>query len=768
MAIEMMSQSLRRARITSLALIFLSAATCLGAATAVAPPDEARLERNFDAQIHPDELRDWMKTLASEPNQVGSPHDKANAERILSWFKDWGWDAHIETFYVLYPTPISQTLELISPGLFKATLQEPPIKGDSSAAATEPALPAYLDYQGDGDVTADLVYVNYGMKDDYDELQRLGVSVKGKIVIARYGGGWRGLKPELALQHGAVGCIIYSDPANDGYSVDDVYPAGPMRPSEGVQRGSVIDLSHYPGDPLTPGIGATKDARRLDIRKAASILKIPAIPISYADAKQLLEPLKGRVAPPSWRGTLPITYHVGPGPARVHLAVKSDWGIKQVYDVIAVMKGAAYPDQWVVRGNHHDGWVFGASDPMSGQVALLAEAKAMGALAKQGWRPQRTIVYTSWDGEEPMLLGSTEWAEEHAAELKKKAVIYINSDSNARGFLFAAGSQDFQHLMNQVAADVIDPETHVSVGERLRAAIRVAALAPGADEHVKAEAKAAAEPNQDFLIDALGSGSDFSAFLDHLGIPCLDLGFGGEGESRGVYHSRYDTFEHHSRFVDPGFVYDAVLAKTAGRLVLRLADSNLPAERAGAFADAMAEDLGQIKKLADHKREVAETQEKLLRDRAFELAADPTKSSGPPAALATVPHLEFAPLENAIDRLKLSAKAYDDALAKNGSKLNDKQAAQLNALMLDIDQTLAPEVGLPGRPWYKNLVYAPGRLTGYSAKTLPGVREAVEDQRWADANHYARLTADALNAYSDRLDRATALLTGQPGKRPNS
>jgi N-acetylated-alpha-linked acidic dipeptidase len=533
-----------------------------------------------------------------------------------------------------------------------------------------------------------------------------------------------------------------------------------MRPSAGVQRGSVIDLSHYPGDPLTPGIGATRNAKRLTREQAATIIRIPAVPISYGDAKALLEPMKGPVAPPNWRGALPITYHVGPGPARAHLAVKSDWGMKEVYDVIAVMKGAAWPDQWVIRGNHHDAWVFGASDPLSGQVALLAEAKAMGVLAKHGWHPKRTIVYASWDGEEPMLLGSTEWAEEHADELKKKAVIYVNSDSNERGFLFAEGSQDFQHLVNEIAADVIDPETKVSVSERLRAAMRVAALAPGADERVKAHAKAAADPSQDFPIGALGSGSDFSAFVDHLGVPALSLGFGGEGDSRGVYHSRYDTFEHHSRFVDPGFVYDAMLAKTVGRLVLRLADSDLPLQREQGFAEAIANDLDQIKKLADGKRDAADTQARLLKDRAFQLAADPTKSSGLPTALLPVPHLEFAPLENAVDRLKRSAKAYDDALAKNGSRLSGEKLARLQAIMLEIDQKLAPDAGLPNQPWYKNLVYAPGRYTGYGAKTLPGVREAVEDQRWADANRYSKITADALNAYSNRLDEAIALLAG--------
>ncbi len=738
----------------------ISASISIGGPTPAPPSDESVIEQKFDALIQPNDLRDWMKLLAAEPNHVGSPHDKANAEQILAWLKSWGWDAHIETFWVLYPTPITETLELAGLKPFNATLQEPPIPGDSSATATEPALPAYVEYQGDGDVRAGLVYVNYGMQDDYKTLERLGVSVKGKIVIARYGAGWRGLKPKLAQDHGAIGCLIYSDPADDGYSVDDTYPSGAMRPPHGLQRGSVSDMPIYPGDPLTPGVGATKDAKRLKISEAPTILKIPVLPISYADAQVFLAAIGGRVAPPTWRGTLPITYHVGPGPAIVHLMVKSDWSLKPIYDVIATMKGATYPDQWVVRGNHHDGWVFGASDPLSGQVALLAEAKAIGGLVKQGWRPQRTIVYTSWDGEEPMLLGSTEWTETHAGELKKKVLLYINSDTNARGFLSVGGSGDFQHLVNEVAEDVIDPETGVPVGQRLRAKVRIDALEPDAKERVKAEAKVAADPDKDFLIEPLGSGSDFSGFLQHLGVPALDVSYSDEGETRGVYHSRYDTFEHHTRFVDPGFVYDALLAKTIGVMVLRVADSSAPVQRAEGFADAVSNYLVEIKKLADDKREEADTQAGLLRDRAFQLAADPTKSSGLPTPLERVPHIEFAALDDAVDRLKRSAKAYDDALLKDASNLSSAQLARLQILMSDIDQTLAPDVGLPGRTWYKNLIYAPGRFTGYGAKTLPGVREAIEDQRWADADRYAKLTADAIDAYCDRLDKATAVLKG--------
>ncbi len=739
----------------------LFAGVALGGGRTQGPSDaQASLEARFDASIHSSDLRDWMKLLASQPNHVGSPHDKANAEWILAQFKTWGWDAHIETFKVLYPTPVSETLELIAPKHFKATLQEPPIKGDTSAKATEPALPTYLAFQGDGDVKGDLVYVNYGMKEDYDALEKLGVSVKGRIVIARYGEGWRGLKPKLAQDHGAIGCIVFSDPHEDGYAQEASYPQGPMRPPHGLQRGSVEDMTLYPGDPLTPGIGASEDAKRLSVSEAPVILKIPALPVSYADARVLLEMIGGQVAPPAWRGSLPITYRVGPGKAVVHLAVKSDWSLKTIYDVVATMKGGTYPDQWVIRGNHHDGWVFGASDPLSGQVALLSEAKAIGNLVAGGWRPKRTIVYTSWDGEEPGLMGSTEWAETHADELKKKAVLYINSDTNNRGILAAAGSQDFEGLVSAVAANVIDPETGAPVLARMRAKMRLDALDPVAKDkdRLKAVARMAADPERDAPIEALGSGSDYSAFLEHLGLPALNLEYVSEGHSNGVYHSRYDTFEHHSRFDDPGFVYDALLAKTIGRLVLRAADADLPLQRAGDFAGEMSQDLAEVKKLADDSREKAEVQAGLLRDHAYALTADPTKPSGTPTALLAVPPFDFSLLQTAVNRLTASAKAYDDAVAQRGAGLSPDRLAYLQALMLDLDQTLASDTGLPGRPWYKNLIYAPGTLTGYGTKTLPGVREAIEQERWADVERYTKLTADALNAYSARLDQATAVL----------
>jgi N-acetylated-alpha-linked acidic dipeptidase len=728
-----------------------------GAATAQnAPSDSAALASQLDSHISADEIRDWNKLMSAEPNHVGSPHDKANADWMLAQFKSWGWDAHIETFKVLYPTPVSETLEMLGPKPFTATLQEPPIAGDSSATAKDPAIPAYVAYQGDGDVTAPLVYVNYGNIDDYRRLEQFGISVKGKIVISRYGKGWRGLKVKLAQDHGAVGALIYSDPADDGYSIDAPYPQGAARPPQGIQRGSVMDMMIYPGDPLTPGIGATDNAKRLTREEAVTVMKIPALPISYADAAVMMAAMDGPVAPANWRGHMGITYRVGGGGPPVHLAVKSDWSLKPVYDVIAMLKGASAPDQWVIRGNHHDGWVFGASDPLAGQTAMLAEAKALGAMRKAGWKPKRTIVYTSWDAEEPMLLGSTEWAETHAAELQKKAVLYINSDGNGRGILNIGGSEDLEKFASDTIAGLTDPETGQPVAARRRARLQTAAAG---DDHARAMAHQAADPARNIPVEPLGSGSDYTPFLQHLGLATIDFGYGGEGSSGGVYHSRYDTFEHHSRFVDPGFVYDAMLAKTIGRAVLLAANSDLPLQQAGDFAAASAQYASELKNLADSRRGAADSQARLLAAKAYDLAADPKKPHADPTPLKAVPKFDFGPLDEAIAALRRSAAAYDAAAGK-GAQLSAKDRARLMALMQALDQTLLLEAGLPGRDWYKNLLYAPGRFTGYGTKTMPGIREAIEDERFDDADKFIGLTAAALKAYAAKLDQATALLNG--------
>jgi len=730
-------------------------ATMLGFSPTSAQAERA-LESRFDAGLSATDIRARLRRMASEPNQVGSPHDKANAEFTLEQFKAWGWDAHIEIFSVLYPTPITESLELTGPSPFTATLTEPPIAGDDTSSRQAGGLPAYVAYGGDGDVTAPLIYVNYGMPADYAELRRLGLDVNGKIVVTRYGGGWRGLKPKLAYEHGAVGCIIYSDPADDGYGAGDPYPKGAFRPERGVQRGSVLDVPVETGDPLTPGIGAVEGSPRIPRSEAKTILRIATVPISWGDAEHFLAALDGPVAPKGWRGALPITYHVGGRGAVAHLVVQSDWSQKPLYDVIAVMRGARAPDQWVIRGNHRDGWVFGAEDPLSGQTALMEEAKSLGALSKTGWRPARTIVYASWDGEEPGLLGSTEWAETHARELQSKAVVYVNTDGNDRGFLNAEASYSLRRLVDQAAADVADPETGVSVRDRALARIQVEGLAPDASPDAKARAKLAAAGG-DLPLGDLGSGSDYTPFVQHLGIASIHLGFGGEGQSGGVYHSAYDTFEHYDRFGDPGMIYGVTLARTAGRLVLRAADAEVAPFQFGDLAATVGDEVDALRKLVASEREHAATVNRLLDAKAFGLAADPTQSSGPPEREDVGPGLDFSPLEAATARLKASAERYDQAAS---GVIPAAKAPAVNAILQGAEQRLTDIRGLPGRPWYRHLIYAPGLLTGYGAKTLPGVREAIEGRRWEEAAEFMVRTAAALDGVSSGLDEASRNVAG--------
>jgi N-acetylated-alpha-linked acidic dipeptidase len=766
-----MDHRVRRTALLAATTLVSSVTLAAAAAAAAAPPTQLfgftaeesaaqrSIEQRFDADLKAEDLNAWLKNLSSEANQVGAPHNKANAEFVRDQLKKWGWDAQIEEFYPLYPTLKHHTLELVAPTKFVAALKEPPVPGDETSTRTDGMGP-YNVYGADGDVTGDLVYVNYGMPDDYKELARRGVDVKGKIAIARYGGGWRGLKPKLAQTHGAIGCIIYSDPQNDGYGEGDVYPKGGWRPADGLQRGSVADMPIYSGDPLTPNVGATKNAKRLKISEAKTILKIPVLPISYGDAQPFLAALAGPVAPPSWRGALPITYHVGPGPAKVHLEITSDWGQKPLYNVIAKIPGSQSPDEWIVRGNHRDGWVFGAWDPLSGHVDMMAEAKAIGALLKTGWRPKRTLIYASWDGEEAGLLGSTEWVETHADELQRKAVLYVNSDTNGRGFLDLAGSHSLQRLANDVSQSVKDPETGVTVGARLRAKMLVDGYEKGASEHAKKGAKIAAAGG-DLPIDALGSGSDFTPFLQHLGITSLTIEYGGEDDQNGVYHSNYDSYDHYVRFGDPGFAYGIAEAQTVGHTVLRVADADVLPMHFGSFAETLDGYVTELHELADHKRKAAEELAKLLDQNAFGLVADPTRPLLAPEREPEVPYLDFAALDNVAARLQKSAKAYDDRYAKlvaGSLRMGAEQSKQLDDLLRGMEGTLIAARGLPGRDWYKHLIYAPGLYTGYGVKTVPGVREAIEQNHWDEANQYVVFTAAALTAYCDRLDKATALL----------
>lgn len=704
---------------------------------------QRELEKKFDALLKRENLRDWMKTLAARPHHVGSAYGKQNAEFMLRLFRSWGYDAQIEEFHVLFPTPKTRILEMTAPEKFTAKLEEPALKEDSTSNQKDEQLPNYNAYSVDGDVTGQLVYVNYGIPRDYDELERRGIDVKGKIVIARYGGSWRGIKPKVAAERGAIGCLIYSDPRDDGYYQGDVYPKGAYRNEWGAQRGSVADMPTYPGDPLTPGIGATKDAKRLAIKDAPTLTKIPVMPISYGDALPLLKNLGGPVAPESWRGALPITYHLGAGATTVRLKLEFNWDIKPAYNVIAKMKGSESPDQWVIRGNHHDAWVNGADDPISGAVALMEEARAVSELTKTGWKPKRTIIYCLWDAEEPGLLGSTEWVEFHAEELKNKAVVYINSDSNGRGFLGMSGSHTLEKFINEVAREVTDPQKKISVSDRARAA----RIMSGNTE---------ARERYDLRIGALGSGSDYTPFLQHLGISSLNLGFGGE-DGGGSYHSIYDSFDHYTRFGDPNFDYGIALAQVAGRTTLRFANSDvLPFEFTN-FTDTASNYLREVVRLSDDVREEIREKNRRINDGTFAAVFDPTEIFVMPKTESPAPFLNFSPLQNSFARLQDSTRKYQMAMMQKGIP-NGANKTQLNEILMKVERAMTTANGLPRRGWFRHQIYAPGFYTGYGVKTLPAVREAIEQHDWKEANEQIIVVAKTIENIAAEIEKASALM----------
>jgi N-acetylated-alpha-linked acidic dipeptidase len=716
---------------------------------------QRKLEASFRALPEPDHLRQYMQRLSARPHHVGSAYDKENAEWILAQMRGWGWDASIETFEVLFPTPKTRVLEMTEPVRFTALLQEATLPVDPTSGQVTEQLPTYNAYSTDGDVTGPLVYVNYGLPDDYKELDRLGVSVQGAIVIAKYGKSWRGIKPKVAAEHGALGCILYSDPKDDGYSANDVFPNGPMRNTNGVQRGSVMDFpSTSPGDPLTPGYGSVTGAKRIPLKEAAGITKIPVLPIASGEAQPLLAQLKGPVAPEAWRGTLPITYHLGPGPAKVHLKLEFNWDLKPIYDVIARIPGGSASNEWVIRGNHHDGWVNGAADPISGQVCLLEEARALGHLAQQGWKPRRTIIYCAWDGEEPMLLGSTEWVETHAEELRQHAVAYVNSDGTGRGYLGMSGSHILEHLVNAVSRDIADPEVKMSVWKRCRAS----KIAGATDATERREIR----EHADLALEPLGSGSDYTSFLDFLGIPCLNLGFGGESDDEGVYHSIYDDFYWYSHYGDTNFFYGRALAQTIGTIVLRLAEADVIPFEFSDLANVVHKYTEELQGLLKHKQEDIEERNREFEEGIFLATSDPQHPKGPPEIEATPPELNFAPLLNAAKALAADAKRYQKAVAKAQPKFGDPTqiaaVEELNQILLQAERSLTDPAGLPRRPWFKHLLYAPGVYAGYGAKTMPGVREGIELGHYDEAEKEIVRVAKVLEAETALLNSASAIL----------
>jgi N-acetylated-alpha-linked acidic dipeptidase len=710
-----------------------------------ASQNQRSLEARFDSFLRANNLREWMKRMSARPHHLGSEYGKDNAKFMADKFKSWGYKTEIEEFEVLFPTPKTRLVEMTAPEKFILKLNEPALKEDATSSQQKEQLPTYNAYSIDGDVRGALVYVNYGTPADYEELDRRGISVKGKIVISRYGGSWRGIKPKVAAERGAIGCLIYSDPRNDGFFQGDVYPKGPYRSEHGVQRGSVMDMPLHPGDPLTKGVGATKNAKRIDRKDAETLTKIPVLPISYADALPLLRNLDGAVVPEAWRGALPVTYHFGGGTPTVRMKLEFNWEMKTIYNVVAKMQGSERPDQWIIRGNHHDAWVNGASDPISGMVAEMEEARAIGELAKTGWKPKRTIIYCAWDAEEQGLIGSTEWVEANADELRRKAAVYINTDSNGRGFLGIGGSHTLEKFINEVGRDVPDPQTKLTVWERARA-----------EQIVNGSPldRAEAVSRNDLRIDALGSGSDYTPFLQHLGIASLNIGFGGESGG-GSYHSIYDSFDHYTRFGDPGFAYGIALSKVGGHAVLRLANADsLPFEFTN-FADTVGQYVSEVTRLTDTMRADTKRLNEMISSGMWQAVQDPKQNLATPAVKDEVPQIDFEPLKNALAKLRESANYYQRA--SSGRQPSAAAQKSLDEILYKTERALTRTEGLPRRDWFRHQIYAPGFYTGYGVKTLPGVREAIEQRDWREAREQIAIVSRVLDGFAAEIDRAAKL-----------
>lgn len=667
-------------------------------------------EQKFLALPEAARIRTYMQRMASEPHHAGSAGSRAVAEYAVGLLKEWGLDARIENYEALLPYPTSRVVEMTAPVRYTAKLKEPAVSADPDSGDAD-QLPTYNAYSGSGDVTAPLVYVNYGLPDDYDYLKRQGIDVKGKIVIARYGRSWRGTKPKVAAEHGAVACIIYSDPRDDGYFQGDIYPRGAYRPPQGVQRGSVMDMPLLVGDPLSPGWASEPGSRRLKIEEATTLMKIPVLPMSYEDASELLQQLGGPVAPEPWRGALGFTYHIGPGPATVRVKLEFDNATRPVLNVVATIPGSEFPDQWVIYGNHHDAWVNGASDPVSGASALLETARGLAELRKAGWQPKRTIKLALWDAEEFGLVGSTEWAEKYQTELDRKLVAYINSDSNGKGRIGAGGVPSLEQFVAEILRELKDPVQNVPL-------IDVRREGRGGSNSVA---------NQPFSLGALGAGSDYVAFVHHIGAASLNLGFGGEGG--GVYHSIYDSFHWYTHFSDTDFTYGRALSSVMGTIILRLASAPLVPFEFPTVARTIDRYIGEI-----------------------------TKEAGKDAN-----RVEWKELRGELTRLTAAAKAfetdYTNAVRRWNSPKPDK-LAQVNELIYRTERAFLNPGGLPGRSWYRHQISAPGMYTGYGAKTLPGIREAVEGKRWDEANQQVHEAAKSLRALQSELARiSTALRT---------
>jgi len=687
---------------------------------------QRRREEQFRAVPQPDLAREHLRKLTAEPHVAGTKEDYATAIYVRDQMRSYGLAAELKEYEVLLPYPKRPSvIELIASRREKLNLTEAVIPEDPSSSHAK-IIPLFNGYSPSGDVTAPLVYVNYGLPPDYEALKKLGVTVKGKIVLARYGNSFRGVKAKVAEENGAAGLIIYSDPADDGYMKGDVYPNGPWRPASSAQRGSVQYLFLYPGDPLTPGRPSIPGVPRLKIEEATDLTRIPVQPISYGDARRLLERLRGPLRPDGFQGGLPFAYHVGGNEdVRVHLKTEMDYQVRKIWNVIARIEGGDEKDRWVLMGNHRDAWTFGAVDPNSGTTAMLEAARGFGQLLKSGWTPRRTIVLCSWDGEEYGLIGSTEWAEEYADELKQKAVAYLNMDAAVSGAHFGASSvPSLWGLIRAATRDVRDPKTGKSVYQQWQDRAREDGPEAELAEESGSDVKAA-----EAGIGSLGSGSDYTPFLQHLGIPSLDMGFGGD---YGVYHSAYDSFHWMSRFGDPTFAYHVAAAQLWGTVALRLADADgLPFDYTD-YGVQIREFFNESVKTARRRNLATAFDEKKMREAVEDFSREAAR-------------VEKSRQETVIEIEQTRVQA-NDRHPRAVARLK-----RINEALIAVERALTDDRGLHGRPWYKHQIYAPGFYTGYAAQPLPDFRQALEDRNGPNAKQ-------ALEAIVEAVKRATEVL----------
>ena len=647
-------------------------------------------------------MREYHRALTRRPHHAGTEENYRLALYLRDLWEGFGFETEMVRYDILVPWPGELKLRLVQPTIIELEVTEPPIPEDPDSYV-EGGLPGMAAYAASGRAEGDVVYANYGRIGDYRRLDETGVSLEGKIVLVRYGGSpaqMRGMKVREAANRGAVGVVIYSDPEDDGYVRGDVYPEGRWRPWQGIQRGSFLDVPIYPGDPLTPFEPSIPGVERIPFEDAVTIQKIPVQPISYGEALKILTHIGGEVVPPQWQGGLPLTYHVGPGPARIEMDVEYDYQQRPVWNVFGKVEGVVEPEKFVLAGGHRDSWVLGARDPTSGAVSLLETARGVAAAVAQGFRPRRSIVFGSWGGEDFFLLGSTEWGEQFASELKENLVVYINRESYTAGNWSASGNHSLERFVIETSRDAPHPESATLF-----------------------DAWQSQRPGDALRLGALGSGSDYTVFLDHLGVPSLSLGY---GSPNGIYHSLYDTFEYYQRFGDPGYLYGVAQADMVGRMVMRLANAEvLPFD----FTDASRVIAGYVDELIELDEEGQLRSElRAIGAANAEFRAAATETKG------------------VLARLLTGGAAWVEQ--------NEATLERVNALIMQAEREMIDERGLWRRPWYRNLVYAPGYYEGYAAKTLPGVREPMEDGEWDIARAQASMLVEALRRVTSALTEA--------------